>query len=417
MSEQIVSRVHVLIEQGRHKEAEVLIKDLLNQDAADTYLLSLLAEVSLQLDKNEAAKRAVDRAIALEPNSSGLFYLKSRVCLAYNDYRGAEYYAGQAINLDPLDAANFALLAAIQLARKQFDSALYSADKALELDPENLLALNTRSNALIKLKRPQESFQTIEGALRHDPSSFYTHANYGWSLLENGDYKSARKHFKEALYNNPNYEYAQSGMSEAIKAGNPIYRLFLKYAFFMQNLTSRNQWSVIIGFFIITRALRAVAQNNEMLKPYLLPVVLLLSLVAFSTWIIEPVGNLYLSLDPYGKYLLSKQEKLSSKFVAACFALFVAGLTFFAITGLEKYLLVAAFGFLMMLPVSHIFTPAKFKHTFLIYNVIMCAAGLGAIAITFAGGALFNMFTTLFALGFFTFQLAANYFIIKRGNV
>lgn len=406
----------MLMGQGRYNDAEVLIKDMLSLDASDIYLLSLLAEVSLQLDKVDVAKTAVDRAIASEPDNSYLFYLKSRVCLSEDDFQGAERYVKQAISLDPSDADCFALLAAIQLSRKQYDEALQSADKALELDPENLFALNTRSNTLIKLKRPEESFATIEGALREDPNNYYTHANYGWSLLENGDYKTARKHFKEALLNNPNYQYAQTGMSEAIKAGNPIYRLFLKYSFFMQNLTSKYQWGVIIGFFFITKMLRGLAENSPTLQPYLLPVVVLLTMLAFSTWIIEPVGNLFLSFHPYGKYLLDKREKLTSKFIAACFAVFVVGIVLFAITGLDKYLILGAFGFLMMLPVSHIFMPAKFKHLFLLYNIILAALGIGAIAITFAGGELFNGLTALFSLAFFAFQLAANYFIISKTN-
>ncbi|MCH5600269.1 hypothetical protein [Niabella ginsengisoli] len=64
------------------------------------------------------------------------------------------------------------------------------ADKALEIDAENLLGLNMRSSALVKLNRKEESFETIEGALRNDPNNAYTHANYGWGLLENGNAKN-----------------------------------------------------------------------------------------------------------------------------------------------------------------------------------------------------------------------------------
>lgn len=119
----------------------------------------------------------------------------------------------------------------------------------MEIDAENLSALNARSTALNKLNRKEESFETIQDALREDPNDAYTHANYGWGLLEKGHHKEALDHFKEALANDPSFEYAQLGMLQAIKANNPIYRVFLKYSFWMSNLTAKYQWGVIIGFY------------------------------------------------------------------------------------------------------------------------------------------------------------------------
>ena len=80
------------------------------------------------------------------------------------------------------------------------------ADRSLEIDAENLLGLNTRSTALLKLNKSEESFSTIEGALREDPNNAYTHANYGWGLLEKGSHKKALEHFKESLKHNPNFD-------------------------------------------------------------------------------------------------------------------------------------------------------------------------------------------------------------------
>src|SRR5690606_2150752 len=113
--------------------------------------------------------------------------------------------------------------------------------------------------ALIKLDRSEESFETIEGALREDPNNAFTHANYGWGLLEKGNHTKAMEHFKEALSHSPNLDYAQAGMLEAIKATNPIYRLFLKYAFWMGNMAAKFQWGFIIAFYILFRVIRSTA--------------------------------------------------------------------------------------------------------------------------------------------------------------
>ncbi len=308
------------------------------------------------------------------------------------------------------------MLASIKLSRKQFEEALELANKALEIDAENLLGLNIRSTALIKLNKHEESFHTIEGALREDPNNAYTHANYGWGLLEKGDHKKAMEHFRESLKNDPNSGYAQSGMLEALKATNPVYRLFLKYSFFMSNLTAKYQWGVIIGFYVVFRILKSVATNNEALQPYLYPLLVALAVVAFSTWVLNPVSNLFLRFNTYGKLLLDKNEKTSSNFVAASMATFVIGILLYFILGDDKFLSVVVFGFAMMLPFSLMFSPTKYKHAFLIYAVAMSLIGLAAIVLTFFTGELFNMLSVIFIFGFVGFQWVANYLLIKEDN-
>ncbi len=411
-----IARVNILLQQKRFAEAEKILKNLLANDANDVYLLSLLAEVNLQQDRPEIAGRIIDNAIGLSPDAAHLFYIKSRIAVVQDNYYEAEQNIKQAIELDPYDADYFAMLANIRLARKQFKEALELADKALEIDPENLLALNIRSTALLKLNKSDESFQTIEGALREDPNNAYTHANYGWGLLEKGDHKKALEHFKEALKNDPNFSYAQSGMIEALKASNPVYRLFLKYAFWVGNLTSRYQWMVIIGFYIGMNILKAIARTNEALQPYLVPLIIALAILAFSTWVINPVSNLFLRFNRYGKFLLDRKEKMSSNFVAGSFALFIIGILLYILLKDEKYLMIAVFGFVMMLPFSVMFSPSRYKHSLLIFALAMAVIGILAIGLSFSTGEIFNILTPVFLLGFVAFQWVANFLMIKRSN-
>jgi tetratricopeptide (TPR) repeat protein len=345
-----LSKVGILIQQKKFAEAERILKDLLAEDSNDIQYLTLLSEVNLQQDKYEVARTIIDNAIGLSPDSPHLYYIKSRIAIQQNKYDEAEENIKRSIELDPYDADYFALLAHFKLSRKEFEEALDIANQALEIDAENILALNTRSTSLLKLDRKEESFDTIEGALREDPNNAYTHANYGWGLLEKGDHKKALVHFKEALKSIPNFEFAQSGMLEALKANSPVYRLFLKYSFWMSNLTSKYQWGVIIGFYIGFRVLRGIASLNETLRPYLTPLIIALALIAFSTWVIKPISNLFLRFNPYGQLLLKKNEKMSSNFVAASFALFIFGTLLYFIFSDEKFLTIAVFGFTMMLP-------------------------------------------------------------------
>lgn len=411
-----LSKVEILIQQRKFVEAERILKELLSEDSNNINFLSLLAEVNLQLDNFDQANDIINNAIGLSPDSPHLFYIKARISIQQDHYDEAENNIEQAIEIDPYDADYFALFANIKLARKQYEEALELADKALEIDPENLLGLNIRSTALLKLDQSEESFDTIEGALREDPNNAYTHANYGWGLLERGDHKKALEHFKEALKNRPNFEYAQAGMIQALKAANPVYKLFLRYSFWMGNLTSKYQWGVIIGFYIGFRALNTLAEKNEMLRPYLNPILIALALFAFSTWVMNPISNLFLRFNKYGQLLLNEKEKMSSNFVAASLGVFLIGVLLYFTLSDERFLPIAVFGFTMMVPLSVMFSPSKYKNALLIYTVVMAIIGLGAIGITFATGELFNKMTVIFVFAFIAFQWVANYFSIKEGN-
>jgi len=415
MTEPLLQRAEILIQQQRYADAERILKDALSTDPNDVRTLVLLTEVNFQLGKIEKAVSLIDTAIGISPESAYLFYIKARISIYQDKYEDAEKYIRQALELDPSDADFYALWASVKLSRKQFEDALEMANRALELDPENILGLNIRSTSLLKLNKHEESFQTIEGALREDPNNAYTHANYGWNLLEKGNQKKALEHFRESLKNDPNSTYAQSGMMEALKANNVFYRFFLKYAFWISNLTSKYQWGVIIGFYALSKMIRSVAESNEALQPYLNPLIILLALVAFSTWIITPVSNLFLRLSKYGKHLLSKTEIMSSNFVGISFLIFLAGLLAYFLAG-ELFLPVAVFGFAMMVPLSTMFAPTKYKYSLVIYAAFMALTGIAAIWTTFATGYVFNSFTTFFAFEFIAFQLAANFLMIKQSN-
>ncbi|MCG2616745.1 tetratricopeptide repeat protein [Terrimonas sp. NA20] len=411
-----LSKVSILIQQKKYAEAEKMLADLLREDPNNTRFLALLAEVNIGLGKFDTANTLIENAIGLAPDDARLFYLKAFTSLHRDQFDDAENSIRQATKLDPHEAEYVALLANLRLVRKKYDEALELADHALELDPENLLALNTRSTALIKLGRKAESFETIEGALREDPNNAYTHSNYGWGLLEKGDHRKALEHFKEALKTDPNNEYARSGMLEAMKASNPVYRLFLKYAFWMGNFTAKYQWGIIIGLYLAMRGMQSLANSNENLRPYLTPVIITLIIFAFSTWIITPVSNLFLRFNRYGQLLLSQKQKISSSLVAISLAACLAGIAAYAMLSDERYLSVAAFGLAMMLPFSVMFSPSRYKHALLVYALALAAVGLIAIGITFSTGELLHGVSTIFIFGFIAFQWIANFLVIGADN-
>lgn len=417
MRDDTFSKIEILIQQKKYKEAAYMLNTLLSNDPNNTYLLSLLAEVNLQMDQYDCALELIETAIGLSPDESHLYYIKARIDIQQDKYDAAESDIQESIALDPYDAHYYALWALIKLTRKQYQKALELANQSLSIDAENIQALNVRSTALLKLNDPAASFATIEGALRGDPNNAYTHANYGWGLLEKGDHKKALNHFKEALKNNPNHAYAQAGMMQAIKASNPVYRMYLNYSFWLGNLTARYQWAVILGFYFGVRLLSTVAKNNPALEPYLNPIIIVLSIIAFSTWVITPISNLFLRFNAYGKYLLSREEKMNASFVGLSFLIFLVGLVLLFVLREDKYMAVAVFGFAMMIPYSTMFSPSKIKYSFLVYALAMTVVGLAALSIAFSTGNIDSTMSLIFVIGFVAYQWISNYLSIKADNV
>lgn len=410
-----INRAHLLLQQRRYAEAESILKNVLHADPNDVYVLTLLSQAYLYQDKLEDAERVIDMALKLMPDNDYLYFTKARVLLQKEKYDEAEKHLQQAVSMDPTVADYHALWASIKMTRKQYEEALNLANKALEFEGDHLLGLNVRSSALLKLDRAEESYQTIEGALREDPNDPYTHSTYGWNLLENGDHKQALTHFREALKQDPNFEYAQAGMMEALKANNLFYRLFLKYAFWIGSLTEKYQWGAIIGFYFLYQIIASIAERNPALYPILNPILILMALIAFSTWVITPISNLFLRLNPYGKHLLQEHQIKSSNFVGISFLAFIAGLIAYFIFGDAHWISLAALGFAMMLPLSVMFAPSR-GNVLKIYTLGMLAVGVLAVLNTAATGKLFNEFTTFFLLAFFVFQWVANFYAIRSDN-
>ncbi len=416
MPDHLIQRAILLLQQHKFKEAETILNGLFAQDPTNTDVIGLMCEVKIYQDKFEQAMALINNAIGLDPAADHLFHKRARIYIQQEKYDAAEKDLQQAISLDPYDTNYFALLALLKIQRKQFSEALLLADKALELNAENIQALNARSTALLKLNRKEESFITIEGALREDPDNAYTHSNYGWGLLEKGSNKKALYHFSEALRKNPNLELAQRGMAEALKARYIVYRWFMKFSLWMSNLRGKYQWSIIIGFFLVFRLIRGVAASNPSLQPYLNPLIVLIALFAFSTWIIGPVSNLFLRLNKYGKHLLSREQIISANFVGISAFITLAAALLYLFIQQQYYIFLGIFALTMMIPLSVMLVSTKKRKLLVSYTCLLACIGTSGFILGITSGDVFNNFVFAYIIGFVLFQWVANFLLIRESN-
>ncbi|AUC79243.1 hypothetical protein CW736_07545 [Nonlabens sp. MB-3u-79] len=417
MTEALYERAYLLYQQRRYSQSEDILNQALTQDPNDISCLHLLAEVNLAQDDPKKAKHFIDIAIGLSPSMAQLYATKARVMLDVERYDEAEELLKEAISLNAQEPQNYAMLAHVSLSRKRYKEAEQLAEKALSLDPANLLALNVKSTSQLKQNKRAASEETLKGALGENPEDSYTHTNYGWNKLEIGDHKAALEHFKEALRYDPNNSYAQAGMMQALQARYFVYRWFLKYQFWLGNMGAKYQWFFIIGFYLGTRAISYAAETVPALEPFLTPVVVLLALIALSTWVIGPVSQLLFSFNTYAKFLLSTKEKQAVIFTAVCILVSLSGVTGYLLLDDFRFLMLAIAGLILMIPWSMFYMETKPALMMpLAAGIMTLIAGI-ALYISFTTEDVMNVFVTAFLISFFAFQWFANAVSIKRSNI
>lgn len=408
MIEQIIHRGAVLLHQKKYAEAVQTLSDALKENPNDTYALLLIGEAELQLEHYPQVKQIIDRGISLQPDVSAWYYLYSRYFAVQGNFTEGKKQIQEAILLDPEDGDYHAYLAHMQLLTNEFEVALHTSEHALSLDAENILALNTRSTALNKLKRHEDANDTLKEALKKDPSNSFTHATLGWNYLENGSTQKALDHFKESLRLDPNSDRAKAGMSEALKSKNWLYRLFLKYQFWMANMGAKYRWIAILGIYFGMKGLRAASTINETLGMVLLPLVYVLSFMIFLTWVMKPVGDLILRLNNYGKHLLTTHDLYNANSTGICLSVSAIGFVIYLISAHPGFANVAMIFTLMILPGSQFFREGKNK--VLIQTLIAAIGIFGLLSIysSFSTHEFMNGYTTVFLLMFIVFQWIYN---------
>ncbi|GAA4106459.1 hypothetical protein GCM10022393_00870 [Aquimarina addita] len=340
-----------LFQVRKYAEALKSLQEGLQREPEHYTAKSLVVRCFVELKEYKKAEELNERLISQYPIEDELFFNRSSLALQRDDIKTALAAITEAIVLDPYNADYFGYKGYILLGEKEYIESLSSADEGLALDPNNVLALNVRAQALTKLNRKEEAQETIGNTLHQDPEGSFSHASVGWVQLEQGNYKDAMNHFKESLKSDPTSRYAQNGMLEAIKAKNFVYRSYLKYAFWISNMKTKNQWFFIIGIYLVYRFLVKAVEFTE--YPYLVILIIVPYLLfALGGWIIGPLSSMILLFHSHGKFLLDTKDKASGLLFFSCVLLAVVCTALFFGLGYEVFLLIVVSALCAIIPLT-----------------------------------------------------------------
>lgn len=405
-----LERAQLLLAQSRAGDAERESMLALAAQPDDPQALALLALSRIEQDKRPQALEAAREAVGLAPDVPYLHYVHALVLHRMEREEEAFRAVQEALRLDPADADSFSLLASIELARRDWPAALAAAEQGLALNPEHVGASNLRAMALVRLGRKDEAMATVDFALHRAPEDAFSHANQGWNCLHQNDPKKAQEHFREALRLQPDLEYAREGMLEALKARNPVYRAMLAYFLWLSRQSTRFQWAFIIGIYFGTKIVRGFAATQPGYNWLWWPLLGLFYAFVYLSWTSQPMFNLLLRFDRFGRHVLSADQRTATNWFGGVFFLMLACLVWAVASGNVAGL----FGGAVLAALS-ICTAATFGKTG--RNRAILAGATFVLALLAVASALLLVngrnelgatVGMVFAAGFFGFQILAN---------
>ncbi|MDP0499324.1 MAG: tetratricopeptide repeat protein [Verrucomicrobiota bacterium JB022] len=304
-----VERARLLLQQGNVNRAEESVRQALEIEPQSAEAMAILALCLQQQDKRKPALEAAQEAVGLDPHDAYAQYILAVITHDQGKLKESEQAVRQLLEINPNLPAAYGLLASIKLRLHKYADAEQAAATGLQLDAEDTMCRNMYAQALRIQGRKHDAERFISDTLRRTPGDSGAHVEMGWAKLHQGDHRAAMESFREALRLDPQDDRARQGMLQAIKAANPIYRVFLAYLFWIQSLSSKAQWAFIIGLWLGAKALGGIFRSQPHLAPYAGAVGAVYVLFVFSTWIVGPLFNVMLLVHPLGRHALPPFER------------------------------------------------------------------------------------------------------------
>ena len=328
----VLQQALLLVQQERYELAEQKLRLFLAESPNEPLAFSLLGECALQQKKYTEATDLAQQAVGLDPSNAYFYARLGHIWIERRYWKEAEQAIDQAIQLDPENGSWHSEQAYLLYHQNRFQDAIFAAERALALDPDDTQARNLRSECLRRLGHTEKSEEAMRGTLADDPQNAMSHAVLGWNLLQQHKRPEAKTHFLEALRIDPELTFAQQGLLEVIRAGNPLYRLLLGFAFWIGRWPPRAQMALIFGGFLGSQLLGSVAKQNPDWAWLALPVLIAYALLCFLSFFIKPLTDVLLVFHPLGHLILSRDERRNAYLVAAACALTLGAVSLIFLT-------------------------------------------------------------------------------------
>ena len=202
---------------GRLQNAEIVLRQLLQQRPDHTDALHMLAIIAHQAGQTKIAIGLIESALKINPNVAVYQANIAEMSRLVGNPAKAVAHGKLAIALNPGNADAHNNLGIAHYDISDFEGAVRCYDKAIALRPRFAEAISNRGNALRNLRRFDEAEREYRRALAINPSYAEAYNNLGSVLRDLERAGEAEVAFKKALALKPNYLEAANNLILAYK--------------------------------------------------------------------------------------------------------------------------------------------------------------------------------------------------------
>ncbi|MFC5496681.1 tetratricopeptide repeat protein [Caenimonas terrae] len=217
------------LERGEHGRAGEIFAGLVAANPEDVDAHVRLAALHKAGGRPEAARRSLEAALALQPESPALLLEVADLSRSQDLQEQAVACYRRLLALDASSAAGAFGLARSLLRQQQHDEALQWFDRAAQLAPKAAPVHAARGNAMLARGRLVEALAAYDKVLELQPRQPDTLVNRGNALLRMGRFAEAEQSYRAVLQLDPRYLPALINLGSVLQEQNAFDQALAAY--------------------------------------------------------------------------------------------------------------------------------------------------------------------------------------------
>lgn len=203
---------------GNLQQAEVLYRQILQQDPHHAEAWHLLGLIARQVGREDIALLYFGKAIAIQPTNWVFHNNIGEVYRALGRLEEAAESHQQALSLNPTAGEAYNGLGSVRHAQGRLEEAMSYYQQALCLKPDSAEVYNNLGAVLRDQGKLDEAMVSFQQALQLRPNFPEACANRGLVLQEQGKLEEAVESFRQALQLRPYFPEAYANLGLALRA-------------------------------------------------------------------------------------------------------------------------------------------------------------------------------------------------------
>ena len=218
-------------DRGDRQRAAELYRQALKVDPASSETVNNLASVLIEAERISEACAFIEAQLEKMPQDAELHRNFGRVFLLECDLDRAETAFRDAISLNPDKAESYVGLSQVLYEKNHPKLALIEAEQATRVDPKCASAFHQVATAKAHLGESDEAISLYSKAMELEPGLTASRLALGHLELEQGNFETARLHFKLAAKSTEDELSALIALAklEKITPDNPIFQKLEAY--------------------------------------------------------------------------------------------------------------------------------------------------------------------------------------------